>query len=67
LDDQSAGPGGLKACVRASKFSSDAELMPGRPNVTLQLTEFPDAGGEATYFRVANPNDPRLVADELLH
>jgi hypothetical protein len=32
----------------------------------LTLTEFPDPDGEATYLKVPNPEDSRLVADELL-
>jgi hypothetical protein len=37
-----------------------------KPDLILELTEIPDAGGEATYFRVPNPQDARFVNDELL-
>jgi hypothetical protein len=36
------------------------------PDLELVLTEFPDPGGRATYFRLPNPEDERLVEDELL-
>ena len=35
-------------------------------DLTLTLTEFPDPGGEAVYFKVPNPLDDRLVDDELV-
>jgi hypothetical protein len=37
-----------------------------KPDLILELTEFPDAGGEVTYFRVPNPQDTHFVDDELL-
>lgn len=37
-----------------------------KPDLNLVLTEFTDPGGEATYFKVANPKDDTLVDDELL-
>ena len=66
LKDDKGRPGGLKARVGAWKPTSDSDLLPQVPNMTLELTEFPDAGGEMTYFGVAHPHDPRFVADELL-
>jgi uncharacterized protein len=62
--DDSVRPGGLAFRVKAWKpggwypFEEYA--------YTLTLTEFPDPGGEATYFMVPNPHDSRFVADELL-
>jgi len=62
--DDSVRPGGLAFRVKAWKpggwypFEEYA--------YTLTLTEFPDPGGEATYFMVPNPNDARFVDDDLL-
>jgi hypothetical protein len=36
------------------------------PDLSLTLTPFPDPGGEATYFKVPNPQDPSFVDDELM-
>jgi hypothetical protein len=37
-----------------------------KTDLGLELTEFADPGGEAIYFKVPNPDDAALVADELL-
>lgn len=34
--------------------------------MTLRATEFADPGGEMTYLHPLDPNDERLVDDELL-
>ncbi len=62
--DDSVRPGGLAFRVKAWKpgawYPFEALAY------TLTLTEFPDPGGEATFFKVPNPGDSRFVADELL-
>ena len=64
--DDSVRPGGQKASVRAWKPGVHVNIGLAKLNLTLELTEFPDTGGEVTYFCVPNPSDSRLVADELL-
>ena len=63
--DETVRPGGLKARVAGWKPGVHANIGVAKPNLVVELTEFPDAGGEATYFCVANPADPRLEDDEL--
>lgn len=62
--DESVRPGGLACKVRAWRTTNWYPSAP--PDWELTLTEFPDPGGEATYFHVPNPNDPRFTSDELL-
>ena len=61
--DDSVRPGGVSCTVKAWRTTS--WYPHAKYDWTLTLTEFPDPGGEATYFHVPNPNDPALVADEL--
>ena len=64
VTDDSVRPGGLAFRVKAWKpggwypFEEYA--------YTLTLTEFPDPGGEATFFMVPNPNDSQFLDDDLL-
>jgi uncharacterized protein len=62
--DDSVRPGGLAFRVKAWKpgawYPFEALAY------TLTLSEFPDPGGEATFFMTPNPKDSRFVADELL-
>ena len=62
--DDSVRPGGLAFRVKAWKPGGWYPLE--ALAYTLTLTEFPDPGGEATFFKVPNPGDSRFVADELL-
>ena len=64
LADDSVRPGGLAFRVKAWKPGAWYPLE--ELDYTLTLTEFPDPGGEATFFKVPNPGDSRFVADELL-
>jgi hypothetical protein len=61
--DDSIRPGGQSCRVRA--WPAGAWYPSAKPELTLTLTEFPDPGGEAIYFKVPNPNAPGLVHDEL--
>jgi hypothetical protein len=61
--DDSVHPGGVTCRVKVWK---PGEWYPhAKPALTLTLTEFPDPGCEAAYFKVPNPNAPELVDDEL--
>jgi hypothetical protein len=62
--DDSVRPGGLAFRVKAWKPGGWYPLE--ALAYTLTLTEFPDPGGEATFFKVPNPGDSRFVTDELL-
>jgi hypothetical protein len=62
--DDSVRPGGLAFRVKAWKPGGWYPLE--EYGYTLTFTEFPDPGGEATFFKVPNPKDSRFVADELL-
>ena len=64
LPDDSVRPGGSAFRVKAWKPGGWYPLE--EPAYTLTLTEFPDPGGEAAFFKVPNPADDRLAADELL-
>jgi DUF1680 family protein len=66
FDDDSVRPGGMTARVKGWKPGVWVNIGLAKPDVILELTEFPDAGGEATYFRVPNPQDTHFVDDELL-
>jgi hypothetical protein len=61
--DASVRPGGL-AC-KVSAWLTTNWYPHAKPDWELTLTEFPDPGGQATYFHVPNPNDERFVEDEL--
>lgn len=62
--DDSVRPGGLMCKVKAWK-TTNWYPMTGH-DWELTLTEFPDPGGEMTYFHVPNPEDEAFVSDELL-
>jgi len=64
IPDGSVRPGGM--AFRAKVWGPEAWYPHEKPAFTLTLAEFPDPNGEATYFKVPNPQDSRLVADELL-
>jgi DUF1680 family protein len=64
VTDDSVRPGGLAFRVKAWKPGGWYPLE--ALAYTLTFTEFPDPGGEATFFKVPNPGDSRFVADELL-
>ncbi len=66
FDDESVRPGGMIARVKGWKPGVGRNIGMEKPDVTLELTEFPDAGGEVTYFRVPNPRDTHFMDDELL-
>ncbi|MGQ9912970.1 MAG: beta-L-arabinofuranosidase domain-containing protein [Thermogutta sp.] len=57
-------PGGMACRVKA--WGPGDWYPHGSPRFTLTLTEFPDPQGEATYFHVPDPYDPRFVDDELI-
>lgn len=62
--DDSVHPKGLACTVKAWRTTNWYPMA--KHDWTLRLTEFPDPGGNATYFHLPNPNDPALAADELL-
>lgn len=62
--DDSVRPGGMKCTVQAWRTTS--WYPSAATDFELVLSEFPDPGGEATYFHVPNPDDVLLVDDELL-
>jgi len=64
VPDDSVRPDGL-AC-RLSAWGPDQWYPSENPALTLTLTEFPDAGGEAAYFHVPDPNAPTMADDELI-
>ncbi|GAB4129525.1 beta-L-arabinofuranosidase domain-containing protein [Thermopirellula anaerolimosa] len=57
-------PGGLACRVKA--WGPGDWYPHAAPRFTLTLTEFPDPQGEAVYFHVPDPYDPRLADDELI-
>ncbi|MCX7428486.1 MAG: glycoside hydrolase family 127 protein [Planctomycetia bacterium] len=64
IDDNTIRPGGQACRVRAwspGKWSPTAA-----PDLALLLTEFADPGGEATFFKVPDPNAGTLIDDELI-
>ena len=61
--DDSVHPGGLSCAVGVW---DPGQWYPGPVSRRLELTEFADPGVEAAYFVVANPEDARLVDDELI-
>jgi hypothetical protein len=58
-----SGTAGLACRVKAWRTTN--WYPQASPDWELTLTEFPDPGGQATYFHVPNPNDSRFVEDEL--
>lgn len=56
--------GGVPTC-RVRAWGPGKWYPHAKPELTLALTEFTDPAGEAVYFNVPNPRDPRLVDDEL--
>ena len=64
ISDASVRPGGM--AFRAKAWKPGAWYPLEKPDFTLTLTEVPDPDGESTYLKVPNPEDSRLVADELL-
>lgn len=72
LDPDSVSGASPDTSVRPEGTSLTAEAWgPGAwypfegKSLRLTLTEYPDPAGEATYFHVPNPEDPRFVDDEL--
>jgi uncharacterized protein len=64
FNDESVRPGGIGFRVKAWKPGSWYPTE--QVSYALTLTEFPDPGGEATFFKAPNPLDPAFVRDELL-
>lgn len=60
--DDSIHPGGVSC--RARVWMPGA-WYPGEPTHEIVLTEFADPDAIATYFHIPNPNDERIVDDEL--
>jgi DUF1680 family protein len=63
LADTTVRPEGLACKVRA--WRPGAWYPQAKTDFELVLTEYPDAGGEAIYFHVPNPNAAEFVEDEL--
>jgi hypothetical protein len=61
--DETVRPGGLAGKLRA--WGPGAWYPSAKPDRQLCLTEYPDAGGEAVYFHVPNPNAREFVEEEL--
>jgi len=51
--------------IRPGGLSCTAQAKVGATYYDIFLSEFPDPGGQATYFWIENPADPALVDDEL--
>ena len=64
LPDRSVRPDAVACKVKA--WGPGKWYPHGNPDLELLLTEFPDPGGEATYFNVPNPNAGEFVDDELV-
>ncbi len=62
--DDSVRTGGT--CIKVKAWKPGAWYPFEGYSYTLTLTEFPDNNGEATYFKVPNPNEIFFVDDELL-
>ncbi|WP_347245867.1 beta-L-arabinofuranosidase domain-containing protein [Thermogutta sp.] len=62
--DETVHPGGVACRVKA--WAPGAWYPQAPTSYTLELTEFADPTGEATYFHVPNPYDPAFVEDELI-
>jgi hypothetical protein len=63
VKDDTVRPGGMACRVKA--WGPGAWYPHGKPNLTLELTEFADPAAEFTCFKVPNPNERQLVEDEL--
>jgi hypothetical protein len=63
--DDSVHPWGQALHLRAWSFDRNYPVLPA--NLSVALTDFPDPGIEAVYFKVPNPNANAFVDDELLH
>ncbi len=63
VPDDSVHPGGW-AC-RLQAWGPGRWYPLAKTDLDLVLTEFPDPGGEAIYFKLPNPNAPELLDDEL--
>jgi DUF1680 family protein len=64
IPDDSIRPGGIACRLKAWK---PGDWYPhAKPPLTLTLTEFPDPGCAAAYFKVPNPDASELMNDELL-
>jgi len=61
--DDTLVAGGLACRIQAWKPGSWYPMA--EPELSLLLTEYPDPGGEAIYFKVPNPRSEQLVDDEL--
>jgi hypothetical protein len=62
--DERVRPGGVGLGGKA--WSAEAWYPVEAPDRELALSEFPDPAGEAVYFKVPVPDDPRFCDDELL-
>jgi hypothetical protein len=62
--DNSVRPGGVACRVKA--WGAGAWYPGGKPNLTLELSEFADPAGEFTHFKVPNPRGEQIKNDELL-
>jgi hypothetical protein len=62
--DDSVRPGGVACRVKA--WGAGAWYPHGKPNLTLELSEFADPAGEFTFFKVPNPKTEEIEDDELL-
>jgi len=61
--DDTVHPGGQACRVRA--WGPGRWYPMAKTDLELTLTEFPDPGGEAVYFKIPDPNAKQLVDDEL--
>lgn len=64
FSDDSLRSGGLTCKVKAWKTTNWYPMA--KYDYELTLTEFPDPGGEATYFHLPNPLDTALTHDEIV-
>ncbi|MBI5820146.1 MAG: glycoside hydrolase family 127 protein [Verrucomicrobia bacterium] len=64
FEDNSVRPGGVACRVKA--WGAGAWYPGGKPNLTLELSEFADPAGEFTHFKVPNPRGEQIRNDELL-
>jgi len=61
---EEAAPDGPVIRARGWRFGRDSAIQP--PDLAFELTEYPDPGLEAVYFRVPDPKAPAFVDDELI-
>jgi hypothetical protein len=62
FNDNSIRPGGMACKIKAWRIEN---YMPIGPDMELVLTEFPDPGGQLTYFLVPDSSAETIVEDEL--